>query len=172
MGIRLHLKYYLSVVPKPKHHDDPRLAGPVSKIQAGNDVVDIILVAALFEAVDGDVDLVHPCVDQGLTPACQQGAVGGDLGLEAQRSGDGQHPGQLRVGQGLAHEMVVEVAGDAAEFPGDLLKFRRGHHLWLPEGAGAEGAISVAKVGDFHINPGIGEFLIQNSTLSFHRGGW
>ena len=161
-----------TVVPQPQDHDGALSACSIGKVEAGVYVGYIILVAALFEAVDGDVDLVDSRRQHRLSPVREQHAVGGELGLEAQLPRDADHVGQLRMGQGLAHEVVVEVAGSSDQALRHRLEFSDGHHLRLPLRAGAEGAVSVAEVRNLHVNTGIGGFLTQNSTLSFRRGGW
>ena len=112
-------------------------------------------VLPVLKAVDGDVDLVHACIDQLLPTAGQEGTVGGDGGLEALLLGQTNECGQVGVGQGLTHDVVVEVLGHTQQAVGDGVELGQTH---APRGAGrpgAEGAAPIADIGDLDVGAGI-----------------
>ena len=109
-------------------------------------------ILTVLKAVNGDIHLVDPRLDQLSPPLGEKGAVGGDGGLEALGLGQADEVGQVGVGQWLPHDVVVEVFRDPLQTVGDGVELRNAHAAQGTGRPGAKGAGAVAYVGDFNVN--------------------
>ena len=81
-----------------------------------------------------------------------QGAVGGQVDLEAKMVTDCQQLHEIGMEQGLPEDMGREEPCIPFKFLQDLYEYRRVHEHFGPAGAMAERAGQIAAVGHFYVN--------------------
>ena len=139
-------------VPKAEGHEDPGFGGALRKISHLAQVAAVGGSIGALEAMERDTDLMGGGGDQGIPTPLQQGAIGGDHAAKAGIGSHAQELRKLRVGQGLTHQMVIQVFGLTGKTVQDPGKFVPAHGALLAAVAMAKGAAHIADICDLHID--------------------
>lgn len=154
-------------IPEAQADQQPGGLGLPDKIEnsrkiAGNGWVGIVLA----EAVQGDVDLAQGRAGQQKSlPLGEQGAVGGQVDLEAMLLAEGEKIVKLRVQEGFAQHMQGKMVGVPLDLAEDGAEILGAHEGFCPVAPVAEAAGKIAAVGDFEVY--FFEFFQSGSIKNF-----
>ena len=142
-------------IPEAEVDEDAALRGLAGEGGASVDIIFQISSLVGLEGLQGEVDLVQAGHgQQGLPCPVQEGAVGRQDDPEALFVRQGQETGQLRVQEGFAHQVKVEIFRPVAQAVQDRREFGLSHKMRGTSGFRAEGAAAVADVGDLDVGLG------------------
>ena len=118
------------------------------------------------KTVQGDVHLAQGRAGQQNPLALgQQGAVGGQVDLEAMLLAEGEERAKIGVQQGLAQHMQGKMVGVIFDSAEDGAKILRSHEEFCPVAPKAEAAGKIAAVGDLEVY--LFEFFQSGSIKDF-----
>ena len=144
----------MASVPEAKNGQNAASARLIGKIEARIEIGVEVCGASLLEAMKRDADLVDSCRDELIASPRDERAVGCDRRLEAARGGDTDHLGQFAVQKRLAHQVIVDILGDAHKIIENRPKLGDRHTARRAARAVAEGAIHITAIGNLNVNSG------------------